>query len=234
MPRPAGMPLPGPPCTGKVKAGVSGAEHSHDKGCHSVLSGKTHAVTPGLTCPPCPVSARMWSAGGGPSMVIDTTSSPRSSRSPSTRRSSFCKTKNQTARLSSQGPRYFEQPSEHTHQCPHLLLALLGWQLAELLGIAKHQVHMPIKRHEPESKIHANWGSGPAHAGGCQREGSGSHRAGCRLLDTPLTSQQSAGCPPTSPACLQRREPSRGARSCRVAGSEGPALINAPMWAYGS
>jgi hypothetical protein len=46
----------------------------------------------------------------------------------------------------------------------HLVLglALLGRQLPVFLGVAQHQIHVPIKRHEPAHRCHTFQALGPS------------------------------------------------------------------------
>jgi hypothetical protein len=84
MPRPAARPMPGPPCVqrrGGARVGIA------QRRCgRNLLANRVPRLRTGACCD----FSRRSSWGGGPSIVSDTTSSPRSTTRPSTRRSSLC------------------------------------------------------------------------------------------------------------------------------------------------
>lgn len=119
------------------------------------------------------------SAGGGPSSTSDTISSPLRMTRPSTRRSSRCtpalrvSTSTMSARALSAllcsswqempmhcmfdrwGLRSARPAALHASRCrAHLVLALLRWQLAQLLRVAKDHVEMLVEGHEPAASRH--------------------------------------------------------------------------------
>lgn len=125
----------------------------------------------------CCLRGRVSSAGGGPSMVSEMISSPRSRSMPSTRRSSRytrcicvgqragCEASVSTGAGSSNRSREEQRQRMQHALCAQtstpessstyvfIALALLWWQLAKLLCITQHQVHVPVVRHKATANL---------------------------------------------------------------------------------